>query len=150
GHAMSTTTVTASRIRGSGRMKDRRQRSTFSMVVMGLLALLWTVPTIGLLVTSLRTRDAAATTGWWEALWAGGWTTENYSRVFEQANLSTAFLIGVLVAVPATIIPIMFAAFAAYAFTFMVFRVKDILFSAIVAVMVVPIHVAFAPLLDVF
>jgi alpha-glucoside transport system permease protein len=147
---MSTTTVTASRIRGSGRLKDGRQRSPFSMVMMTLLSLLWLVPTVGLLVTSFRTRDAAATSGWWEALWVGGWTTQNYSDVFEQADMGNAFLNGILVAVPATIIPIMFAAFAAYAFTFMDFRGKDILFIAIVAVMVVPIQVAFAPLLDVF
>jgi alpha-glucoside transport system permease protein len=56
----------------------------------------------------------------------------------------------VLVAIPATIIPIMFAAFAAYAFTFMEFRGKDVLFIAIVAVMVVPIQVAFQPLLNFF
>lgn len=144
------TRVTAEKVRGSGRMKDGRKRSPFAMVTMFLLALLWSIPTIGLLVTSLRTRDAAATSGWWEAPWAGGWTTSNYGRVIEQADLGNAFLNGILVAVPATIIPIMFAAFAAYAFTFMDFKGKDILFITIVAVMVVPIQVAFAPLLDLF
>lgn len=132
----------------AGRLKDGRQRSPVSMVVMLLLAILWTLPTLGLLVTSFRTRDAAATSGWWEALWKGGWTASNYRQVFEQADLGTAFLNGILVAVPATIIPIMFAAFAAYAFTFMDFKGKDVLFIVIVAVMVVPIQVAFQPLLD--
>ncbi len=145
---MTSTTVTASRIRGSGRLKDGRRRSPFSMVVMLLLAILWTLPTLGLLVTSFRTREAAATSGWWSALWEGGWTASNYRQVFEQADLGGAFLNGILVAVPATIIPIMFAAFAAYAFTFMDFKGKDILFITIVAVMVVPIQVAFQPLLD--
>lgn len=133
----------------AGRLKDGRQRSPFSMVVMLLLAVLWTVPTLGLLITSLRKREVAATSGWWEALWTGGWTFDNYRQVFEQADMGNAFLNGVLVAVPATIIPIMFAAFAAYAFTFMDFRGKDILFISIVAVMVIPIQVAFGPLLDV-
>lgn len=151
---MSATTATpettaSPRPKGAGRLKDGRERSPFSMVVMLLLAILWTLPTVGLLVTSLRTRDAAATSGWWEALWKGGWTTENYSRVIEQADLGNAFLNGILVAVPATIIPIMFAAFAAYAFTFMDFKGKDILFIIIVAVMVVPLQSALAPLLDV-
>ena len=68
--------------------------------------------------------------------------------MFEQADLGNAFLNGIAVAVPATIIPIMFAAFAAYAFTFMDFKGKDVLFIIIVAVMVVPIQVAFQPLLD--
>jgi alpha-glucoside transport system permease protein len=150
---MSTTTATgtptAPRARSAGRLKDGRARSPFSMVVMLLLAILWTLPTLGLLVTSFRTRDAAATSGWWEALWAGGWTSSNYSRVFEQADMGNAFLNGIAVSIPATVIPIMFAAFAAYAFTFMDFRGKDVLFIMIVAVMVVPIQVAFAPLLDI-
>ena len=133
----------------AGRLKDGRQRSPFSMVVMLLLVILWSIPTLGLLVTSLRQREVAATSGWWEALWEGGWTFQNYQRVFEQADMGSAFLNGILVAVPATIIPIMFAAFAAYAFTFMDFRGKDFLFISIVAVMVIPIQVAFAPLLDV-
>ena len=142
------TTVTPKKSGGAGRLKDGRQRSPFSMVVMLLLAILWSLPTVGLLITSFRTRDAAATSGWWEAFWKGGWTTGNYRQVFEQADLGNAFLNGILVAVPATIIPIMFAAFAAYAFTFMDFRGKDILFITIVAVMVVPIQVAFQPLLN--
>ncbi len=142
------TAVTPSKIRGSGRLKDGRRRSPFAMVVMAVLVLLWITPTLGLLVTSFRTRDAAATSGWWEALWTGGWTTRNYAAVIEQANLGSAFLNGILVAVPATVIPIMFAAFAAYAFTFMDFKGKDVLFIVIVAVMVVPIQAAFQPLLD--
>lgn len=135
----------------SKRMKDGRHRSPFSMVVMFLLALLWTVPTVGLLLTSFQTRDSALRGGWWEAIYKPFervWTFENYTRVFEMQDMGNAFLNGILVAVPATIIPIMFAAFAAYAFTFMNFPFKDVLFILIVAVMVVPIQVAFQPLLN--
>lgn len=130
-------------------MKDGRPRSMVAIVTMTFLALLWTLPTLGLLVTSFRTRDAAATSGWWTALFKGGWTTENYAKVFEQADMGNAFINSIVVAVPATIIPIMFAAFAAYAFTFMDFPGKDFLFIVIVAVMVVPIQVAFQPLLNI-
>jgi alpha-glucoside transport system permease protein len=133
--------------RGSGLMADGRPRSTFSMVVMALLVVLWTLPTLGLLVTSLRSRDAQAETGWWTALWNGGWTLENYRGVFET-DIGTSLLNSVLVAIPATVIPIMFAAFAAYAFTFLQFPGRDLLFIGIVAVMVVPIQVAFQPLLN--
>jgi alpha-glucoside transport system permease protein len=132
---------------GSVLMADGRPRSRFAIVTMVLLCLLWTVPTLGLLVTSLRTRDAASTHGWWE-IFSGGWTFNNYDRVFHGNDMGTSFLNSIVVAVPATIIPIMFAAFAAYAFTFMDFRGKDIIFVAIVAVMVVPIQVAFQPMLD--
>ena len=130
------------------KMKDGRERSWFSVGVVTFVVLLWTVPTLGLLVTSFRTREAAATTGWWTALWNGGWTASNYQGVLEGTNMGAAFINSLVVAIPATIIPIMFAAFAAYAFSFMDFRGKDVLFVAIVAVMVVPIQVAFGPMLD--
>ncbi len=130
-----------------GTMKDGRRRSPLAMITMPLLVILWCIPTIGLLVTSFRTKEAAATSGWWTALWNGGWTFDNYAAQL-SGGMGTPLLNSVIVAVPATILPIMFAAFAAYAFTFMEFRGKDLLFIAIVAVMVVPIQVAFAPMLD--
>jgi alpha-glucoside transport system permease protein len=133
----------------TGRMADGRRRSWVAIVTMAALVVLWTLPTVGLLVTSLRSRDAQAETGWWTALWNGGWTLENYRGVF-QTDIGTSLLNSVIVAIPATIIPIMFAAFAAYAFTFMNFRGKDVLFILIVAVMVVPIQAAFQPLLNFF
>ena len=129
-------------------MADGRRRSIPSIVTLVLLCVLWTLPTVGLLVTSLRSRTAQAETGWWTSLWNGGWTLENYRGVFENAGIGTSLLNSVLVAIPATIIPIMFAAFAAYAFSFMDFRGKDLLFILIVAVMVVPIQVAFQPMLN--
>ncbi|MDN5570366.1 MAG: carbohydrate ABC transporter permease [Propionibacteriaceae bacterium] len=135
----------------AGRMKDGRARSPFAIVVMVLLSILWFIPTLGLLVTSFQTRDSALTGGWWEALFmpaTRAWTFENYRAVFEMQDMGNGFLNGILVAVPATIIPIMFAAFAAYAFAFMQFPFKDLLFILIVAVMVVPIQVAFQPLLN--
>jgi alpha-glucoside transport system permease protein len=133
---------------GFGIMADGRHRSPVAIITMVLLAILWTLPTVGLLVTSLRSRDAQAETGWWTALWNGGWTFDNYQGVFEKSDIDTALINSVIVAIPATVIPIMFAAFAAYAFSFMDFRGKDLLFISIVAVMVVPIQVAFQPLLN--
>jgi alpha-glucoside transport system permease protein len=133
----------------SGRMADGRRRSWVAIVTMAILVVLWTLPTLGLLVTSLRSRDAQAQTGWWTALWNGGWTLDNYRGVF-QTDIGTSLLNSVIVAIPATIIPIMFAAFAAYAFTFLSFPGKDVLFILIVAVMVVPIQAAFQPMLNLF
>ena len=98
-----------------GQMEDGRRRSPLAMIVMPLLALLWTVPTIGLLVTSFRTREAAASTGWWSALTQGGWTLDNYAQVLGSASMGTSLINSIVVAVPATVLPIMFAAFAAYA-----------------------------------
>ena len=141
---------TAPRQKVRGIMSDGRRRSPTAIITMVVLCVLWTIPTVGLLVTSLRGRDAQADTGWWTAPWNGGWTFDNYRGVFDRAEIGTALLNSILVAIPATVIPIMFAAFAAYAFSFMDFRGKDVLFIAIVAVMVVPIQVAFQPLLNFF
>ena len=132
----------------NGIMKDGRRRSLLATITMPLLALLWTVPTIGLLVTSFRSREAAASTGWWTSLWEGGWTLDNYATVLGDPSISGSLVNSIVVAVPATVLPIMFAAFAAYAFTFIEFRGKEVLFIAIVAVMVVPIQVSFQPMLD--
>ena len=132
----------------SSTMKDGRKRSPVAMIAMPILALLWTIPTIGLLVTSLRNREAAASTGWWTAPWEGGWTLDNYAAVFTDGGTTSSLINSVVVAVPATVLPIMFAAFAAYAFTFIQFPGKDVLFIVIVALMVVPIQVAFHPMLD--
>ena len=141
------------RVRGV--MKDGRPRSWTSIITMIVLCVLWTVPTLGLLVTSFRTRIDASQSGWFTLLWPGNWsdagfTFQNYSDVLSKTNpkLDSAFINSVVVAIPATVLPIMFAAFAAYAFTFMDFRGKDVLFITIVAVMVIPIQVAFQPMLD--
>jgi alpha-glucoside transport system permease protein len=136
------------------KMRDGRERSWVAIVVMVLLCILWSIPTIGLLVTSFRTRDDVLSSGWWTALFnpfGAGWTWGNYDEVLTgRIDMGGAFINSIVVAVPATIIPILVAAFAAYAFTFMEFRGKDIIFIAIVAVLVVPIQVAFSPLLDLF
>ncbi|MFZ1382060.1 MAG: hypothetical protein WAS54_04630, partial [Scrofimicrobium sp.] len=135
------------------RMKDGRTRSVTSIVVMVILAIIWTLPTLGLLVSSFRSREAVATSGWWTALFnpfGQGWTLDNYTGVLQGANMGTGFINTFAVALPATILPIMFAAFAAYAFTFMDFPGKEVLFIIIVALMVVPLQVAFQPLLDLF
>ena len=135
---------------GHGKPPKEGRRSIISIIGMIILCVLWTLPTIGLLVTSFRDRTAASESGWWSVLTnptGAGWTFSNYRGVLES-DIGTGFINSVVVAVPATVIPIMFAAFAAYAFTFMEFRGKDVLFILIVAVMVIPIQVAFQPMLN--
>ena len=134
----------------SGQAEGKRSRSWFSIVVMLFLCLLWTIPTLGLLVSSFRPRIEIERSGWWSALlnpFGTEWTLDNYSTVLTAEDMTGSLVNSVVVAVPATILPIMFAAFAAYAFTFMSFRGKDIIFVVIVALMVVPIQAAFVPLL---
>lgn len=129
-------------------MKDGRKRSPLAMIAMPVMVILWTIPTLGLLVTSFRTREAAASSGWWASLFDGAFTLDNYRELFQSTSMGTSLVSSIVVAVPATVLPIMFAAFAAYAFTFMNFPGKDLLFILIVALMVVPIQVAFQPMLN--
>ena len=145
--------ATGKKERQPKRMKDGRNRSVTSIIVMVVLAILWSIPTLGLFVSSFRSRDAMVTSGWWTALFnptGQGWTLDNYTGVLEGGNMGVGFINTFAVAIPATILPIMFAAFAAYAFTFLDFRFKEVLFVTIVALMVVPVQVAFQPLLDLF
>jgi alpha-glucoside transport system permease protein len=134
----------------SAQAEGRRSRSWFSVVMMIFLALLWTIPTLGLLVSSFRPRIEIERSGWWTAVlnpFSTEWTTGNYTRVLDGKDMAGSFVNSIVVAVPATILPIMFAAFAAYAFTFMRFPGRDVFFVLIVALMVVPIQAAFVPLL---
>ncbi len=129
----------------------KHRRSWISVIAMILLCILWSIPTLGLLVTSFRERTDAITSGWWVALLnfvETPWTMDNYGRMFDNSNMGGALINTLVVSIPATIIPILFAAFAAYAFTFMDFKGKDVLFIAIVAVMVVPLQVALQPMLN--
>jgi alpha-glucoside transport system permease protein len=114
-----------------------------------LIVIAFLIPTIGLLVTSFRVREDAASTGWWSAVFnpfGQDWTLDGYREVLSQ-GMGNAFINSLVVTIPATIIPILVAAMAAYAFTFMQFRGRDFTLAAIVALLVIPGQVAFIPLL---
>jgi alpha-glucoside transport system permease protein len=121
---------------------------------LGLICFLWLVPVVGLLVTSFRNASDANATGWWTVLKspldAAQWTLTNYSEVATNNGMGRAFVNSLVVTLPATIIPIMIAAFAAYAFTFMEFKGRDVLFILIVSLLVVPNQVALVPLLKLY
>lgn len=118
-----------------------------------VLCILWIIPAIGVLLTSFRTEAMAQSTGWW-TLFTNfgnyGWTISNYTEAWTSAELGPAFLNSLAIALPATFIPILIAAFAAYAFTFMQFKFRDTLFIVIVSMLVVPNYVAFVPILKVY
>jgi alpha-glucoside transport system permease protein len=118
-----------------------------------VICFLWIVPTIGLLVTSFRKQDAATSSGWWTVianpLEFTQWTVSNYSEVLRD-GMANAFVNSFVVSVPSTIIPIMIAAFAAYAFAFMEFRGRDVIFVVVVGLLVIPNQVALVPLLRIY
>jgi alpha-glucoside transport system permease protein len=115
---------------------------------------LWIVPTVGVVITSFRTLDDANSSGWWTVFThpssLSRLTLSNYSDAINNANLGNAFWNSMAIALPATFIPILIAAFAAYAFTFMRFPLKDTLFIIIVSLLVVPNYVALVPMLKIY
>jgi alpha-glucoside transport system permease protein len=141
--------------KGAVSSQDARTRGIL-LVRMGLLALclLWTIPTIGLLISSFRTRSEVVSSGWWTVLASPleftQFTIQNYDQVLFGSGMANAFVNTAVVAVPATVIPIMMAAFAAYAFSWMRFPGREVLFVMFVGLLVVPMHIAFIPLLRVF
>ncbi|HEX8939235.1 MAG TPA: carbohydrate ABC transporter permease [Candidatus Limnocylindrales bacterium] len=120
-------------------------------VVMALLMLLWLVPSIGLLVNSFRGQQDFATTGWWAALLPPkDLSLENYAHVLAEQGLGANFVNSLFISIPATVIPIFVAAFAAYAFAWMSFPGRNILFVAVVGLLVVPLQTTFVPILQLF
>jgi alpha-glucoside transport system permease protein len=131
--------------------KPRRGGRTVLHLVVVALMLLWAVPTVGLLVSSFRPESTLSTSGWWTVFAPPyHFTMQNYSDVVGQNGIGRAFLNSIFIAVPATIIPIAVAAFAAYAFSWMEFPGRDILFVVVVGLLVVPLQTTLIPILRVF
>ncbi|HET7726763.1 MAG TPA: carbohydrate ABC transporter permease [Candidatus Limnocylindrales bacterium] len=137
----------------------RRQRTSLLgfvsvRVAITAIAVLWTVPTAGLLVSSFRSNADIRATGWWEALLhpfeLTTWTLTNYGQVLAADGLAGAFVNSLVVTIPATAIPITMAAFAAYAFAWMRFPGRSLLFALIVALLVVPLQMSLVPVLRMF
>jgi alpha-glucoside transport system permease protein len=115
------------------------------------LVVLWLLPTIGLLVNSFRPPADVSSSGWWNAIFApGSLTLENYESVIGQQGIADAFVNSLFITIPATIIPIFVAAFAAYAFSWMSFPGRNILFVAVVGLLVVPLQTTLIPILRLF
>lgn len=120
-------------------------------LVIVALMVVWMIPTIGLLVNSFRTQQDAASSGWWTALFPpSNLSPDNYSYVLAQNGLGAAFVNSLFITIPATIIPIFVAAFAAYAFSWMRFPGRDILFVIVVGLLVVPLQSTFIPILGLY
>lgn len=111
---------------------------------------IWSIPTIGLLITSFRSKDSASQTGWWEAIFnplGQDWSLAAFNHVIESSGMFDALLNTMVVTIPATLLPLLVAANAAYAFTFINFKGKEIYFATLVALMVIPLQAALVPVL---
>lgn len=123
-------------------------------VTVFVIAFVWTLPTAGILISSFRDPNAIRQSGWWSVLAhpfeAGQWTLQNYSDVLGSAGMGEAFINSLIVTIPATVIPITIAAFAAYAFAWLRFPGKSLLFAVVVGLLVVPIQMTLVPLLRMY
>jgi alpha-glucoside transport system permease protein len=143
------------KFKGGGGGADRHKSAGwFTKILLAVICFLWIVPVIGLFITSFRSEQAANGSGWWSVFTNPGnfgfVGLDNYKLSFDTADLDNAFINSIAISLPATFIPLLVAAFAAYAFTFMHFPGRDVLFLVVVALLVIPNYVAFVPILDLY
>ena len=128
----------------------RRWYARFSLhAVLIAISLLWLVPTVALLISSFRPASDVNTSGWWTAFQLPfAFTLDNYAAVLSENNIAQSFVNSLFISIPATVIPVMVAAFAAYAFAWMEFPFRNALFIIVVALLVVPLQSALIPVLQ--
>jgi alpha-glucoside transport system permease protein len=118
-----------------------------------IIAVLWTLPTFGLLVSSFRPERAIKRTGWWTFFTDPTVTMDNYKAVFGAeggVNLASFFVNSLMICIPSVLIPLALASLAAYAFAWIEFPGKNFLFLVIFALQIVPLQVTLIPLLELF
>jgi alpha-glucoside transport system permease protein len=133
--------------------KSSRPTSKVSLLILSILAFIWLLPTIGLLITSVRERTEAQRTGWWDVILnplSQKWEFGSYAAVLSESDLGKSFISSLAVTIPATILPLLFAAYAAYGFTFLTFRGREFYFALIIGLLVVPLQGALVPVLKMF
>ncbi|MDM4762480.1 carbohydrate ABC transporter permease [Galbitalea sp. SE-J8] len=142
--------IEATDVRSVVKRTKRRLTSRGATIASLIIALLWTIPTFGLFVTSLRPQSEVVRTGWWSVFVNWDLTIENYQTVLANDNLLASLVNSVSIALPATVIPLVIAAMAAYAFAWIDFTGKDFLFVGVFALQIVPIQMTLVPLLSLF
>jgi alpha-glucoside transport system permease protein len=120
-------------------------------LLLAFIGLLWLVPTLGLLFTSLLPSSIVSTTGWWEIVSEPSLATiDNYREILDNEAITSAVWTTLWISLGATIAPIFVASLAAYAFAWLEFPGRDWLFLVVVALLVVPIQMALIPIFSLY
>jgi alpha-glucoside transport system permease protein len=132
----------------------KRLTSRGATIAALVIAIIWMTPTLGLFISSFRPAEDVARTGWWTILQNPGFTIDNYTEVLQAGNstldLAGAMINSIAITIPATVFPMVFAAFAAYALAWINFKGRNVLFVGIFALQIVPLQMALVPLLSLF
>ncbi len=116
-----------------------------------IIAILWTIPSLGLLITSFRPQEDIRRSGWWTVFTGNAQLTmDNYNEALygNSNDLATFFVNSFVITIPAVLIPISLSLLAAYAFAWIKFPGRNFLFVAVFSLQVVPLQVALVPLLS--
>lgn len=138
---------------GAARTARKKLTSPIASLFAVLIAVFWTVPTFGFALSSFRPEREIKTTGWWTWFTDPVLTLDNYRTVLSSegsAGLGSFFVNSFVIVIPSVIIPISLAALAAYAFAWIDFPGRNILFVVIFALQIVPIQVTLIPLLTLY
>ncbi|MEW1549448.1 carbohydrate ABC transporter permease [Streptomyces tsukubensis] len=120
-------------------------------VLLILTGLFWLLPTIGLLISSLRSPADIAADGWWSVFTAPAQlTTENYAQLLKNEAVTDSLVSSLVITVPSTVLVVAVGALAGYAFAWMDFPGRDWCFLLVVALLVVPVQVALVPVAELF
>ena len=120
-------------------------------IVLVIVGVMWLVPTIGLFFTSILDPSQFTEQGWWNIISKPSLATlENYDQVFDTEAITSALWTTVLISVGGTVLPIIVAAMAGYAFAWLEFPGRDWLFIAVIAMLVVPIQMALIPIFKLY
>ncbi len=155
-------TITLKRNKNSSAAKiathhDRPFTSPMASAIVTVIAVLWTIPTFGLVVTSFRSKEDIVSNGWWSSFTHLNYTLENFRAVLFQGSSTLGnqgmipFAINSLaITIPAVVLSVGFGLLAAYALAWVPFRFSDQVFYGLFALQGVPLQLSLLPLLTFF